>query len=111
MIDRNELEKQMHYFIICLHETRYFDAHEALELIWFPLRKTPVSEVNLLRGYINAAVSFELHKRGRKQAAERVWGTFKKYQGLLRELPFEHQVLYKSVEREIVKIRNDIILI
>ncbi len=108
MIDTKSLEKQILDFIHCLKEERFYDAHESLELLWFPLRKNPANEVNLLRGYINASVSFELYKRGRISSSEKVWKNFKKYQGLVDIVSFEHQVFYKNAQTQILKIRNKI---
>ena len=66
-------------FLACLDEARYYDAHEALEMLWFPLRATKSPEVLLLKGLINASVSFELHKRGRAHKAVGPWSVYMKY--------------------------------
>ena len=50
-------------FIVSLNEERFYDAHEDLEAIWFPRRFEDDDEIKLLKGFINAAVSFELHKK------------------------------------------------
>jgi len=106
MIGYEALEKQIEDFICCLREERFYEAHEALEVLWFPLRHDANEEVNLLRGYINASVSFELHKRGRNQPAYRVWKNFIKYQHLLSKVKAEHQPLYRLAEDEILNIKN-----
>jgi len=67
----------------CLHEERFFDAHEVLEEVWFTRRFEESNEVKLLKGFINAAVSFELLKRGREKPAKNVWLTYLKYRQLL----------------------------
>jgi len=66
-----------------LDEERFYDAHEALEAIWFPRRFEEDNEVKLLKGFINAAVSFELIKRGRAKPAKNVWLNYLKYRQLL----------------------------
>ncbi|WP_373071747.1 DUF309 domain-containing protein [Sulfurimonas sp.] len=70
-------------FIQALDESRFYDAHEVLEELWFDNRKNPTNEVNLLRGFINAAVSFELNKRGKTEASKRVWRNYLKYRQLV----------------------------
>ena len=70
-------------FIVCINEARYYDAHETLEKIWFPRRFEKSSEMNLIKGFINAAVSFEVIKRGREKSAVKVWETYEKYIVLL----------------------------
>ena len=73
------IDKQIRAYKICFKEERYFDAHEALESIWFPRRFEESSEVKLLKGLINAAVSFELFKRGRMPQSKKVWANYLKY--------------------------------
>jgi len=66
-------------FLACLNEERYYDAHEALEAVWFPVRAQKTPETLLLKGLINASVSFELHKRGRPHKAPGPWNVYLKY--------------------------------
>lgn len=108
MIDTKSLEEEIPRFIECLKQERFYDAHEALEVLWFPFRRTPSDEVNLLRGYINASVSFELYKKGRFASSEKVWKNFIKYQLLVDMVPFEHQKHYKKAQIQILKTRNEI---
>ncbi len=108
MINTKNLEKEILKFIECLKQENFYDAHEALEILWFPLRKTPNDEVNLLRGYINASVSFELYKKGRFASSEKVWKNFIKYQLLVDMVPLVHQVHYRNAQKEILKIRKNI---
>jgi hypothetical protein len=70
-------------FITLLEQERYFDAHEALEEKWFPIRFDDHPEKNMIRGLINAAVSFELIKRGRPKPANKVFKTYQKYLPLI----------------------------
>jgi hypothetical protein len=61
----------------------YFKAHEALEELWFTRRFEDNPEVKILKGFINAAVSFELHKRKRYTQSKYVWKNYLKYRNLL----------------------------
>jgi len=72
-------DKKIQEYIVCLQEKRYFDAHEALETLWFPRRFEANAEVKLLKGLINAAVSFELRNRGRMAQSKKVWANYLKY--------------------------------
>lgn len=74
------------HFSRCLKAGRYFEAHEALELVWFPIRRRKTAQSRALQGLINASVSFELILRGRPEAALRTWETFEKYRPYIREL-------------------------
>ncbi|MBL0709354.1 MAG: DUF309 domain-containing protein [Sulfurimonas sp.] len=84
-------------FIECLEQHRYFDAHEALEVIWFPRRFEDDNEMKLLKGFINAAVSFELKKRGREEASKRVWKNYLKYKKLLTKINSPYLDRYKEI--------------
>jgi hypothetical protein len=81
-------------FALSFIEERYYDAHEDLEPLWFPRRFEESDEVKLWKGFINAAVSFELIKRGRLKPSEIAWQTYLKYSHLLENLVTPHKELY-----------------
>lgn len=91
-------------FLICLNEKRFYDAHEVLESIWFPLRFEDENEVKLLKGFINGAVSFELIKKQRDNAAKRVWSNYLKYRPLLYKTTSPYLNKYHQIAREIENI-------
>ncbi len=88
-------------FNFCLDAECYYDAHEALEEIWFPRRYENSPEMNLLKGFINAAVSFELSKRGRTEPSKRAWKTYLKYRPLLYKITSPHLNDYHTLARKI----------
>ena len=73
------MQKNCSKFLELLHNDAYYEAHEVLEEIWFPRRKSKEPEVLSLKAFINASVAFELHKRGKKEHALKVWQTYLKY--------------------------------
>ena len=81
-------------FVLSLTEERYYDAHEDLEHLWYPKRFENNDEVRLWKGFINAAVCFELIKRNRKEASQRAWQTYLKYCPILENLVTPHKQLY-----------------
>lgn len=91
-------KKYLQEFIICLNEARFYDAHEALEVLWFPRRFSKDEEIKLLKGYINAAVSFELIKRNRKSSAQKVFQTYLKYKELRPALSLKDDERYLAME-------------
>ncbi|MEA3370590.1 MAG: DUF309 domain-containing protein [Campylobacterota bacterium] len=97
-------KKLLDEFLLCLDEKRYYDAHEALEEIWYPRRFEKNDEMNLLKGFINASVSFELVKRNREESSKKVWKNYLKYRPLLYKIksPFIND--YHSLCRAIDKI-------
>jgi len=64
-----------------INKELYYDAHEILEEYWHIIRKTDNPYKNVYRGFINAAVSLELKKRG-KNSYKKVWLTYEKYKNL-----------------------------
>lgn len=88
-------------YLQCIDEERYYDAHEALEDIWFPRRFENECEIKLLKGFINAAVSFELYKRGRKKQSKKVWANYLKYRPLLYSTNSKYKKRFHSIARHI----------
>jgi len=88
-------------FALCLKEERFYDAHEALEKIWFPKRFEDTNETKLLKGFINASVSFELLKRGKIIQAKKVWRNYLKYRQLLHKVDSKYLNSYNSILRQI----------
>jgi hypothetical protein len=86
-------------FIHSLEEERYYDAHEDFESLWFPRRFEDNDEVKLWKGFINAAVCFELIKKGREKASETAWKTYMKYRPLLESLTGEHCSTYVKIDQ------------
>ncbi|MGK0256045.1 MAG: hypothetical protein ACI81I_000654 [Arcobacteraceae bacterium] len=70
-----EIEK----FTNLINEKLYYEAHEALEKVWFPIRKNRDDYCLLLKGFINAAVSFELYKRNKFKQSEKIYLAYAKY--------------------------------
>ena len=95
-------------FLKCLDEERFYDAHEALEAIWFPRRFEKSDETNLLKGYINAAVSFELIKRGREDSAQKVYNNYLKYKTLRHKIDSAFSHRYEEIERRIEKLKQEV---
>ena len=93
-------------FMGCLDEERFYDAHEALEEIWFPRRFEKDQEMLLLKGFINAAVSFELTKRGRPNPATRAWQNYEKYRPLLDAFTSTNTNYYRTLSQRLEKMRE-----
>jgi len=93
-------------FIKRLDERRYYDAHESIESIWFPRRFEDCDEVRLLKGFINAAVSFELHKQSKIEASKKVYLNYLKYRPLLYKIDSIHLNKYQNIAQHIEKIQT-----
>jgi hypothetical protein len=94
-------------FVCCLDEERFYDAHEALEEIWFPRRFEDDKEMKLLKGFINAAVSFELTKRGRPNPAAKAWKNYEKYRPLLEAFSSCNTPYYGRLSLLVEKMRQE----
>lgn len=93
-------------FVLSIRESRYYDAHEDLEQVWHPRRFEDEHEVKLWKGFINAAVCFELIKRGRSEASYRTWQTYLKYKPLLESIVTPHKELYVTIVQTIEQERG-----
>lgn len=89
-----------------IEDERFFDSHEILDKIWFKNRFNNTKEIQLLKGFINACVSFELHKRGRIKASKKVWKTYLKYRQLLFKTGSQKVKLYYDIFLEIEKTKK-----
>lgn len=98
-------EEYIARFNTCLDEERFYDAHEALEEVWFPRRMENDAEMNLIKGFINAAVSFELTKRGRPESATKVWKNYEKYIPLLETFTSVNTPLYRTLAIKVEALR------
>ncbi|MDD3817365.1 MAG: DUF309 domain-containing protein [Thiovulaceae bacterium] len=98
------ISQRLDSFLACMVAEKFYEAHEILEEVWFPKRFEPDDEVKLLKGFINAAVSCELLKRGRAHAAPKAWRNYLKYRPLLFRIDPVRQNRYFALSREIEKM-------
>ena len=94
----DDLEGALKAYMTFLDEEEYFEAHEALEEAWHPLRlkKDPLS--NLVKGLINGAIAFEHIKRNRanaKDKAQKVIASYERHKHLCMA-EIEHYCLFKE---------------
>ena len=107
MLSTLEQDQLLNDFISQVSEEKFYDAHESLEAIWFPRRFEDNDEMKLLKGFINAAVSFELIKRGRYESSKRVWKSYLKYRPLLYKVQSPHLNKYHFIARHIEAMKNN----
>lgn len=93
------MNKLIDKFTFYIEQKRYFEAHEVFESFWFPRRFEDNDEIKLIKGFINAAVSFELFKRGRKEQSKKVWKTYLKYKQLIDTLDSPHKSRYYELSK------------
>jgi hypothetical protein len=93
-------------FISNLHREDFYEAHESLEKIWFPRRFEKSDEINLIKGFINAAVSFELLKKGRVEASEKVYKIYEKYKNLIHNIDSPHLNKYTLIAELLQSIKD-----
>lgn len=93
-------------FECSLNEERYYDAHEDIEALWFLRRFDDDDEVRLWKGFINAAVSFELIKKGRPTSCVKAWRNYQKYLPLLGQFDTQHHDIYAKTAKKIGEIHS-----
>lgn len=107
LIKTNELKQQTKVYLDFLDNDLFYEGHEALEELWFPNRFAKEdNEVKVIRAYINAAVSFELVKRGREKSGLKPWGFFQKNLNLIEQTPKDHQQFYQNIYDKIIQTKE-----
>ena len=81
-----------------LEKKLYYEAHEALEELWFPIRRNKDDYTFLLKGFINAAVSLELFKRDKKEQSKKIYQVYKKYVAEIRINKIDNGDLFKELK-------------
>ncbi|MBE0514936.1 DUF309 domain-containing protein [Sulfurimonas sp.] len=102
-------EEQLDLFVQNLRSQNFYDAHEDLERLWFERRFEVSDEVRLLKGFINASVCFELHKKGKTEASKKVWDNYLKYKNLIDTIDSVHKEKYLLIVDEIERIKKSFI--
>ncbi|MDO9265571.1 MAG: DUF309 domain-containing protein [Sulfurimonas sp.] len=97
-------EEQLDSFIKNLLSENFYDAHEDLEVLWYERRFEESDEVRLIKGFINASVSFELRKKGKMEASQKVWNNYLKYKDLVNKIDSPHVEKYHLIIKIIDKI-------
>ena len=109
MIKENyDLQGALKEYIRLLEGSFYFEAHEALEEAWHPLRKADHPLKNLVKGLINGAISFEHLKRNRKNAAlkaRKVMAFYEKHKRIAMQ-EIEHAVLLREACAHIERLKH-----
>ncbi len=93
----------------CIKEHRFFQAHEVFEELWFPKRHKKDSKTKIIRGFINAAVAFELYKRGKKESAYRVWQNYLKHSKTISLDNFEFSELKDFIDTFALNYFKDLV--
>jgi len=110
MLTMNEdLEGALREYLRLLDAEAYFEAHEVLEEAWHPLRLSNHPLQFLVKGLINAAISFEHVKRNRKNMpskAKRTIASYERYKAEATPLIAHSALFIEACEKiERLKIR------
>ena len=80
LTENYDLKNALKTYLILLEKEAYFDAHEALEEAWHPLRKANHPLKNLVKGLINGAICFEHIKRNKSDSKRKALTTLKSFE-------------------------------
>ena len=81
-----------------INEKMYYEAHEVLEELWFPIRKDRDEYALILKGFINAAVSLELFKRDKIEQSKKIYKVYNKYVTESRINNIDKDVIFKDLK-------------
>lgn len=102
-----QTQKELDNFLQNLKDAQFYDAHENLEAVWFPRRFEKSDEIKLIKGFINASVSFELFKKDKIESSKKVWNNYLKYKNLIYAVNSIHSEKYRLIMEEIEKIKKN----
>ena len=89
MLAMNEdLEGALKEYLVLMDKEAYYDAHEVMEEAWHPLRLKKHPLANLVKGFINGAITFEHIKRNSentKSKAQKVIASYERHKHLCVE--------------------------
>jgi len=108
LTENHDLEDALKTYISLLLNREYFDAHEALEEAWHPLRKGNHPLKNLAKGLINGAICFEHIKRDKEDStrkATQVLKSFERHKHLCVE-GIEHFELFNESCKKIEDLKK-----
>lgn len=91
--------KQIEKFKSLIDAQKFYEAHEALEEIWFPIRKKKNDCSQVLKGFINGAVCLELNKRGKLEQSKNVHKNYLKYVVSNRIENTSHKQKFKELKK------------
>ena len=106
----HNLEDALQSYLILLEKEDYFEAHEALEEAWHPLRISKDPMRHVVKGFINGAICFEHLKRNRKNAninAKKVIQSYERYKHLRYEAESHRELFNKAYYKiESLKVKH-----
>ncbi len=86
------MQQKFKQFMELIRQQRFYEAHEVLEELWFPHRKSKEPKILIIKGFINASVALELQRLGRRENALKVWQNYLKYKTLIKDDPLLQNV-------------------
>jgi predicted metal-dependent hydrolase len=92
---------ELEIFLQDIDDRNYFKAHEVLEETWRQMKVMDKKRSYIYKAFINAAVSFELYRRGRAAQSLKIWKIYEKYRPLIEEMDRESRERYKAVSFKI----------
>jgi len=103
--------KELNETIKLLKNNEFIKAHDLFEGLWREYKDdgNTREESFILKAFVNASVSIELHKMHRVQHSINVWNTYEKYQHLIDSLITPNGDKYKEIREIIYKKREEYI--
>lgn len=103
--------KELKEALELLQKNEFIKAHDLFEKLWREYKDDAKTrqESFILKGFVNASISFELYNMNRVQHCQNVWDTFKKYEHLVDDLISANRDKYKEIKTLIYKKREEFI--
>ena len=101
------MKEALEQLIKNIKKSDYYNGHEDLETYWHSIRKTDEPLKNLIKGFINGVTAYELVRRGRMDAAHRVWKAHVKWRGRLMVEGIENYELFVEADALLMQLHHE----
>ena len=101
------MKEALEQLITNIKKSDYYNGHEDLETYWHSIRKTDEPLKNLIKGFINGVTAYELVRRGRMDAAHRVWKAHVKWRGRLMVEGIENYELFVEADALLMQLHHE----
>ncbi len=105
---KRSLKEALRSYINLMDQAEYFEAHEVLEAMWYPLRREQSVLGMMLKGLINGAVAFEHLRRGKPGAEDRARKIIKTFDrcAVLSDEGVEEADLVRQAYDKVIELKH-----
>ena len=103
-----DINIELEEIILLLQEEKFVKCHYIFEELWkkYKSSENTREESFILKAFVNASISFELHNMQRYEHSANLWNTYLKYENLIEQIDTKNSTNYKKIKEIIYKKRE-----